>query len=86
MQRGAQGTGKPLAGKAQLRGDRETGVSQTHFLCKAEVFRKTAFSAVAWPVSSEIPILSTSVFHKTSSTNGKMNVEPQAKGTCVALC
>lgn len=72
--------------QGSLRGGRELVFHRPHFLCKAGVLRKTTFSAVAWPASSKILIPSTSVFHKTSSTNGKMNVEPQAKGTCLALC
>lgn len=75
-----------LAGQAQLRGDREPGVSQMTFPLQGRFFRSVTFSAVTWPVPSEILILSTSVFHKTSSINDKINLKPQTKGTCLALC
>lgn len=72
------------AGSAQVW--QEPGVSQITFPLQGRVCRKITFSAVAWPVPSKILILSTSIFYNRSSTNCKMNVEPQTKGTCLALC
>ena len=71
---------KALADEAQPSGDREIHVSTESwdFLYKVGFFRKTTFSAVVCLVSSIILILSTFVFHKMSSTNGKMNAEPHS--------